>query len=325
MRRLFNRVLGSLNFSGRDWVVLLLALLLAFSTWLIHNLSLKYDDYLSVTVSASCPSLVGHSPVSSNTSEVTAHCRATGYNVITTKWRGTHRVNTVSIDPTDLHRKSEEVFYVLAKDLHEYASSLYGDGVSVDYFVTDTLFFRFPQEDYKKVPVVPNASIGFRSQYMSDGKMELAPDSLVIYGDPYLLDGIEMVYTYPIRYTDLHETVRGTAKIEKIKGVRMSHDEVRYSLEVGRYVEIRKNVPVKVRNLPEGKGLLVFPAEVEVSLQCAFPVTSDPFEFLTAYVDYTEYKSSLSGKCQVRLASVPDQVYAYNCDPAFVTCILEGR
>ena len=304
-------------------MVLLLALLLAFSIWLIHNLSFKYDEYLTVTVSASCPSIVGHAPMSVNTEEVKAHCRATGYNVITSKWRGSRKVKKLSVKDTELHRKSDEVFYLLSKDLHNHISTLYGDGVSVDYFVTDTLFFRFPLEQFKKVPVVAKAYIDYRTQYMSNEGVVLSPDSLVIYGDPYMLKRIESVSTSPIRYSDLHEDVQGVARIGRIKGIRLSHDEIRYSIDVSRYVEMRRNLPVEVRNLPEDKRMMVFPATVEVSLKCAFPLMEDPFDKMKAYVDYMEYQSSLSGKCQVYLISVPNIVYYQEAEPHSVTCIVE--
>ena len=81
MKNLIHRILKTLNISGRDWVVLLLALLLAFSIWVIHNLSLKYNNYMSVPVVAKC-SIPGHSSVSADKADVTARCRATGYKVI---------------------------------------------------------------------------------------------------------------------------------------------------------------------------------------------------------------------------------------------------
>jgi len=65
MRRLYQKLLDSLNISGRELAVFLLALLLAFSIWLIHNLSLKYNDFLTSTVIAQC-NLEGYSPVSIN-------------------------------------------------------------------------------------------------------------------------------------------------------------------------------------------------------------------------------------------------------------------
>ena len=55
MGDLYNRILKSFNISGRDLAVFLLALLLAFSIWLIHNLSLKYNDYLTASVGSLQP------------------------------------------------------------------------------------------------------------------------------------------------------------------------------------------------------------------------------------------------------------------------------
>ena len=81
MKSFFDRVLSALNIRGRDWVILILSLLLAFSVWLIHNLSLRYNAFLSVNVSA-VSNLQGHSDVSAGDAEVTARCRATGYKDI---------------------------------------------------------------------------------------------------------------------------------------------------------------------------------------------------------------------------------------------------
>ena len=78
MREILHKILKTLNINGRDWVVLLLALLLAFSIWMIHNLSLRYNDYMSVPVIARC-NIPGHADVSSGKTEVTARCRTTGY------------------------------------------------------------------------------------------------------------------------------------------------------------------------------------------------------------------------------------------------------
>ena len=51
-----------------------MSLLLAFSIWLIHNLSLNYSDTISVPVMAQC-NIDGHSNVSSNSSMIAARCR----------------------------------------------------------------------------------------------------------------------------------------------------------------------------------------------------------------------------------------------------------
>ncbi len=177
MRRFYNRLLELLNISGRDVAVFLLALLLAFSTWLIHNLALKYNNYLTSTVIAQC-NLDGHSNISINRSDVVARCRATGYRAITS--RISHRPVTVNFDPSVMRHKDDDLFYVLSSDLTEYVHLIYGDGVSLEYFVSDTLFFRFPEVDHKKVPVVPVYTISFADQHMGDGQLKVVPDSVML-------------------------------------------------------------------------------------------------------------------------------------------------
>ena len=71
MRDLIHKILQLLNISGRDWAVFLLALLLAFSIWLIHNLSLKYTEFMQASVEA-VSNIEGHFNKSSNRSDVIA-------------------------------------------------------------------------------------------------------------------------------------------------------------------------------------------------------------------------------------------------------------
>ena len=72
MKNLFNRLLDALNIGGRDWIILILSLLLAFSVWLIHNLSLKYNADLKAKVVA-VAALEGHEGVSFASQDVAAY------------------------------------------------------------------------------------------------------------------------------------------------------------------------------------------------------------------------------------------------------------
>ena len=100
--------------------------------------------------------------------------------------------------------------------------------------------------------------------------LELQPDSVLVYGEPFRLENINEVYTRPINFTDLSRSQNGLVLLEKIKGVRLSETEIHYSLNVRRFVEIVKSVPVTVVNVPEGQEMLVYPSEVDVCLRCAF-------------------------------------------------------
>lgn len=322
MREIFNRFLRKLNISGRDLAVFLLALLLAFSIWLIHNLSLKYNDYLRVSVVAHC-NIEGHSAVSSNRCDVIARCRTTGYDVIKSGLRGRRHVLDVDFAPSVMKQKDDDMFYVTSSDLQEYAHIFYGADVTVDYFVSDTLFFRFPVEVHKKVPVNPVYSISYRSQYINVGDLHVEPDSVIVYGEPFQLETVNAVFTKPVKYNDVSEPVQGVVSLEKIKGVRFSDPEVHFSQDVARYVEMKKTVNVAAVNVPAGKELLILPSSVTVTLRCVFPLLSDPLETLSAEVDFEQFQQSLSGRCPVRLKNLAKGVIGYEIEPLTVGCVLE--
>ena len=83
---------------------MLLALLLAFSIWFIHNLSLRYSDYMSVPVVAKC-NIDGHAGESSDKCDVAARCRATGYNFLANGFRKNGRSRKVEFNPTHVRHK----------------------------------------------------------------------------------------------------------------------------------------------------------------------------------------------------------------------------
>lgn len=321
MKNLFHRILTSLNINGRDWAVLLLALLLAFSIWIIHNLSLKYSDYMSVPVRAHC-SIKGHSEVSADDSEVSARCRTTGYKMLRSFLRSGSSVD-VTFRAADMRHKGGDIFYLTPTDLKDYAHIIFGQDVAVEYFVTDTLFFRFPYENYKKVPVLPISAITYRSQYMADGQLEIFPDSVLVYGEPLRLENINAVYTKPVNYTELSKDVSGIVKLEKIKGIRFSLPEVRYALRVKRFVEIVRSVPVTTISVPAGKNMVVYPAVVDVSLKCSFPLVDDPERGLRIEADYNDLQKSLGGRCILKPASLPRGIITCETAPVSVSCIIE--
>ena len=295
MKRLYDRLLKSLNISGRDLAVFMLALLLAFSIWLIHNLGLKYNDYLTASVKAEC-NIEGHTNISLNTSDVIARCRATGYKAIMSDIKARRRPVTVTFNKSVMRHKEGDLFYVLSSDLTEYTHLIYGDGVTLEYFVSDSVFFRFPEVDHKKVPVQPVYSVSYMPQHISKGELEIIPDSVTLYGQARVLETIDKVLTDPIKHSYLSSDIQGLVRLEKIKDVRMSVSEVHYLLDVSRYVEMNMTLPITVENVPSDKKLIVFPSKADVVLRLSFPLENQ-LEGLELKADDNDYITSLSGMC----------------------------
>ena len=323
MKDLFHRLLKALNISGRDWVILTLSLLLAFSVWMIHNLSLKYNANLSAKVIAIC-SLDGHENVSAATAEALARGRATGYNIIESYIKARRPVK-VEFNPSVMQRYDSERFFVTGDKLVEYSHLIFGEDITVDHYISDTLFFRFPSVNHKKVPVVPVSILTYKGQYMARGPLDMTPDSVVVAGDPYLLETVKQVYTTPIRHFEISENISGLAGIEPIKGVNIQAKEVYYSMDVVRYVEFVSEVHVEAVNVPAGKAMMIFPSVVTLRMRCEFPLMDDAEGQQTVYVDYNDFKTSLGGNCPVRVKNLPKGILSYDVDPVSVRCVEESR
>ena len=324
MKRLLIRLLHSIRHNGRDWTVFFLSLLLAFSIWFIHNLSLDYSDFLTVQMKASCDNLEGHAAISSNTCEVVARCRTSGYNILKSRLLSNRNPVVVSMDRQSLASRTGESYYITRKELNGAAHLLYGEKVEVEYFLSDTLYFRFPYETNKKVPVFPVVSLSFRPQYMSQDNLEVVPDSVRIYGEPYHLANVDRVFTEPIKLQDLDAGTAGVARIERIKGVRLAENEVHYSIEVTRYVEISREVPVEAVNVPADKEMMIYPSKADVVFKCVFPMMADVSN-VTFHIDYEDYINSRSRKCIPQPAFLPEGVLDYEVFPEIFECVLTEK
>jgi YbbR-like protein. len=313
-----------MNIGGRDIVVFLMSLFLAFSIWLIYNLSLNYSATMSVAVVAEC-NLDGHSNISSNSCTVAARCRTTGYNLLRNRHQAKRDAIHVKFSEKDMTHREGDLFSISSAELASYIGELFGDGVRLESFLSETVLFRFPFENNKRVPVQENLVATYRTQYMAMGGMRLSPDSVTIYGEPFHLDKIDRVFTKAIDLQNLHSSAHGVVKLEPLAGIRMSDSEVNYSLDVTRYVEIQSEVSVPMRNVPSGRKVSVYPSVAKVTYKCVFPLSGNPEGDVRFYIDYKDFENSIGGKCVAKATGLSSGVIEYRLDPEVFDCVEVGK
>lgn len=317
---LFGRLRQSLHLGGRDWIFFVLALLLSFGIWLIHNLGQEYSGQMTVPVRA-VSNLDGHAQESTIPSTVVAVCHTTGYNFLSASLRdGEERV---FLEAADLQPGRGDEYTLSGGAMNNYVKQFFGDGVSVEAFITDTLKFLFPKENSKKVPVDVIQELTFRPQYMASTTLKLEPDSVYVYGDDMHIANVSRVSTAPLKVTDIHRDIHGILKIRKIAGVRFSIDEVMYNLPVSRYIEIKTSVPVQMRGLPADKKIKIYPSTAEVTFRCVFPISYDPVGKVGIYVNYEDYAQSRTGRCAPRYDALPQGVIDCTVYPEVFECLEE--
>lgn len=297
----------------------LLCVLVSFGIWAVHSLSQPCSDVVSMQVIARS-NIDSRSQLSTSPVAVTARCRATGLQFLRMERRARKPV-TVSFDPISFVQTDDSEFALKPSELYRYSAFIFGDRVTVENLLSQEMVFRFAPENSRKVPVVPVQTIACRQQFMQLGPMRMQPDSVFIFGDPKIVDGIERVLTKPVSLNDVHSNVDGTVKLERMHGVRYSVNEARYSLSVSRYVEIAFEAPVKVRNLPAGHNFSIYPSSVSVACHCIFPMKDNPEQKISFYVDYQEFETSVSGKCIVHMDGECEGLIGCSIQPQTCDCL----
>jgi len=305
----------------KNWMNFLLCVLLAAGIWLLHNMSQTYSEVMSVPVVV-VSDIPGRASSSNNAAVVAARCNTTGWRHFAAgiRYSGS-KVEKVFISSKDLVYEQGNFYSLSPNALARYASNIFGSGVQLESVVSTGVQWRFSEENYKVVPVQTVRTMEFRMQYTSIGEMTFSPDSVLVYGDPDRLSEIERVFTEPIRLKDVHNSINGVVKLVGIAGVRLGTDEVSYSMDVTRYVDITRSVKILSRHVPAGSKFIVVPTTANAVFRCEFPYVSDDLNSVEFYVDYYDFESSISGKCIVRNTELPKGVIECRLDTEVCECM----
>lgn len=306
----------------KNWVRFLLCVLFAASIWLVLNLSQTYVAIVSVPVVA-VSNIEGRAAVSSSEATASAQVSASGFRHVVLG-RTRKRAEQVEFASADFRHVEGDRFSIASSALYRYASQLFGDGVTVESFISEDLEFAFPEERYKKVPVHPTLSVSFLPQYMALKPMTLQPDTVLVYGEPSRLENVEFVATKPLDLDDVRSSVHGKIRLETPSGVRLSHDECVYSMEVTRYVELRADVKIETRGVPARVDLAVLPSTATAVFRCVFPMTTDPSLQTRFYIDYKDFANSRSGRCVPHADGLPGNVIDYTLAPEVFDCMVRS-
>lgn len=304
----------------KEWLLLLLSLLLAFIVWLIHSLSLQYSVFLEYRVTLST-SIEGRSRTATSEDILIIRGRSEGYYILRQRI-GRLKNLTVTVLPANVTYKDGDIFTIDCETIKSNIVEALGGNVDLEFIVSESLDFNLPEVTSKRVPVVPKASIVFDGQYMPVGDIELRPDSVDIYGDARLLGTIDSVFTETIARSGVDGPIQGLCGIVPIRRVEYSEDNIYYSMNVVRYIEESMNVPVTATGVPENKELIVLPSSVTLKYRRIFSGIQYAPENFVLSVDYNDFIRTMDSELVPKLVSMPEGVLSWEMSPRYVDCIL---
>lgn len=315
-------VKGYKNFlgGGRNWVILVFSLLLAFFMWSIMKLSGNYSSYIRYNVEVTA-NIEGRKNSATSTDVLMIGAKSSGFKVLQNDKDATLLLEDVDSRQFYKYGEQGDMFYLIPANITQRIQDALGADIKVESVATDTLFFRFPVQSNKKVPVQANSVIRYSRQYMPYTPIALKPDSVFVYGDEAVISGIEEVVTEPVKNNNVSGSLTGVVKLNPIAGVRFSVDEVIFSQEIGRYVEHSIKVPVIIGNAPAYANVAIIPQEVTVRYRQPFPGAEKyGIQDFSVEVEYDEILRKDVVKPVV--TRMPEGILKFSIEPAFVECVL---
>lgn len=308
---------------GRNWIILVFSLLLAFFMWSIMKLSANYSSYVRYRIEAST-NIPGRSNTAVSTDVLVIGAKSTGFHIIQ-NLQGAQG-NALLLDEIDgkhfhKYREDGDLFYLLPDNIRQKIQDALGADVKVESLATDTLFFEFPVQGNRKVAVVASSAIKYGKQFMPYSEIILKPDSVLIYGDEAVISNIHHVTTQAIKSNDTQHSLSGVVKLNPLKGVRFSQEEIFYSQEVGRFVEHTVNVPVTIGNAPSYANVAIVPQEVTIKYRQPFVGASTySQQDFSVVVEYDEILRK--DVVKPKIARMPEGILTIDMEPKFVECVL---
>ena len=122
-------------------------------------------------------------------------------------------------------------------------------------------------EQEKSVAVVFDGTINPAAEYQVVSGPALIPKRIKVYGEDRVLNQIDTLRTEYLTLNELIDTTDIRAALVTPRGIRLGTDSVDLRVLCERFTEKKFIIPLRVRNLPEGSHIRLFPKEVEVSVR----------------------------------------------------------
>lgn len=184
-------------------------------------------------------------------------------------------------------------YNVVTSELKDRIGTQLNSDIQLSSIKPEIITFKFSRFESKKVPVTPRVDYTLKRQYMLKNDISVTPDSVDISGPASILDTLQTVYTTPIKLKELSKDVTKTVSFEEIYGTQFNENDAKVKIEVERFTESKKTVPLVVKNLPDSLLIRLFPPSIDVTFDVGlsrYEVISDTsFSFS---VDYEQIKDN---------------------------------
>ena len=304
---------------SKDVLVFLFFLLLSTIFWVLHSLSKPTEIRLAVPVSyVNMPDdivLLNKMP-----SSISILVKEQGSALLSYMLHSKNMSITIDLSKINPGEKS---YCITNKELKDRILERIPPTFTLLNITPDSIPLQYSKLHTRKIPIKLKGKITLNKQYIA-GEAVFSPPMITVYGDKNMLDSLQYIYTEKTDFKQLKDTVKCNLRLEKIENLKYGANSVNIFIPVEMFTEKILNIPIKVKNAPNGVCVRIFPAYTKVSCN----VRLSEFNQLTeksfsAWVDYRKLIKNQSCKEPLIFEAKANNVSNLQYSPDNVEFILE--
>jgi hypothetical protein len=195
----------------------------------------------------------------------------------------------------------------------------------ISFYPENIVIHYFPLKK-KEVPVVLNGDILVAPGYIFADTIALAPSTIIVYGEPQVIDTLKVIRTAPVKKTNIDKKLAISLDLQIPNGIHSATDKVKLTADVEAYTEKSFELPIVSRNLPENRYVRFFPSTAEIICQVALSKYAQLTETdLEVSIDYNELKQNKNTSVALTLGKKPKGLINYRIVPERVEYLIEQK
>ncbi|MCL1974020.1 MAG: hypothetical protein FWG54_04290 [Bacteroidetes bacterium] len=293
--------------------------------WLIYRLSQEYSSYFRYELTV-LTDLDGYTSEANAEELLFVKGKASGFYIL--KYRAGRNLPRLTLQVGARELKSSGgsqsgYFAFAASGLKDYLS-LPLEGVEIETFLVDSLHIVLQKMASKKCKVIFKGTLSYLPQYTSFSPVIVKPDSVVLTGLERVLQAMDGVETQPVHLKNVDRDMQGVLGLALEEGVQCATKEIRYELQVSRFVEYKIQREISVKDIPDQVKVLLIPPQLTISFRAPYDAPERSFEgYIQPLILFSELEKAVSGKIIPLLSELPATVSQFEMDPPVVECIVQ--
>jgi len=245
--------------------VLIVFLIISSFFWLLTKLSNEYSA--SVIYNVNYINLPATKLFQNNpNATIELQLKTSGFKLLR------ERINkkTITLDLQNVLFKEKYHYYILSKTKKVEIQKQLSNHIQLEFVTKDSLFFDLGLNKLKKVPVISDLDIRFKSGYNLSDKITVTPDSIEIRGPEIQVDQVKELKFEILELQEVSENVYYEVKLllpENLNKINYSSKVVKVIAKVEKFTEGNFEIPFYIEGIPEDSKITTYPKKVKVVFQ----------------------------------------------------------